>query len=93
MTDSWGSEANVPRTRGCAFCQARTAIPFYRYAEARWRCLRAFGARGRKVRELVACTRHGAEFERAAREFQDEIEDVKTGIPPAEHWGPLAGDP
>ena len=83
----------MPRTRRCAFCEARTALPFYRYAEARWRCLRAFGARGRKVKELVACPRHNTEFERAAREFRDEIEDVQMGMAPAERWGPLAGAP
>ena len=83
----------MPRIRRCAFCEARTAIPFYRYAEARWRCLRAFGARGRKVKELVACPRHVAEFERAVREFQDEIEDSQKGIKPARCWGPLGSDP
>ncbi len=82
----------MPRTRRCAFCEARTALPFYRYAEARWRCLRAFGARGRKVKELVACPRHVAEFERAVREFQEEVEDSKAGIPPAEQWGSLLAD-
>ena len=83
----------MPRARRCAFCEARTALPFYRYAEARWRCLRAYGARGRKVRELVACPQHGVQFEGAVRELRDEIEDSKTGIPPAERWGPLASDP
>jgi hypothetical protein len=83
----------VPRARRCAFCQASTALPFYRYAEARWRCLRAYGARGRKVNELVACPQHGVQFEGALREFRDEIEDSQKGIPPAKCWGHLAGDP